>query len=232
MGLRGLVRSRQGRIVIHSNGWCANLSKGTRPIQCATEAKSQEGIQAIRNFLKLASGVDVSAIAQALVRHPELWNQNNFRTTFPGTPHVTVDDILLRFSDTSKCDTTSKVIGDDFPIWLPAADILFPSCAHIVYGLMAQVRAYQLDRLIISRIPPGGEILPHADNEGDYVLTDDRARYHCAIQGLPGSLYHCGNETVQMLTGEIWWFNAHEIHSVVNNSVDDRIHLLIDVRTR
>lgn len=186
----------------------------------------------MRNFLKLADGVDVYPIAHALVRHPELWDQNPFRTTFPNTPHVDVSDILLRFSDTSKCDTTTHVIGDDHPIWLPPADILFPHCQHLVYGLMAQTKAYQLDRLIISRIRPGGQILPHADNEGSYVQADDRARYHIAIQGLPGSLYNCGGDTVQMLTGQVWWFNAHEVHSVVNNSVDDRIHLLVDVRTR
>lgn len=193
----------------------------------------------MRNFHLVAQNVNVEPIAHALVRHPELWNQNNFRTTFPNTPHVDVDDIMLRFSDTSKCDTTTKVIGDDFPIWLPPSDILFPYCADIVYGLMHQVKAYQLDRLIISRIPPGGRILAHSDNEGDYVLADDRARYHVVVQGYPGSLYHCGQdingnggETVQMLTGQIWLFNAHEIHSVENNSVDDRLHLLVDVRTR
>lgn len=186
----------------------------------------------MRNFYRVAQNVNIAPIAHTLVRHPELWNQNDFRTKFPGTPHVDVDDILLRFSDTTKCDTTTKVIGDDFPIWLPPADIMFPHCADIVYGLMRDVGAYQLDRLIISRIKPGGQILPHADNEGDYVNTDDRSRYHVVIQGFPGSLYNCGNDTVQMLTGEVWWFNAHEIHSVKNNSVDDRIHLLIDVRTR
>jgi len=186
----------------------------------------------MRNFLRIAQNVNVSPLAHALIRNPHLWNADEFRTTFPGTPHIDVDDILLRFSDTTKCDTTTKVIGDDFPIWLPAAETLFPHCADIVFGLMREIRAYQLDRLIVSRIRPGGQILAHADNEGAYVNTDDRARYHVAIQGYPGSLYHCGSETVQMLTGEIWWFNAHEVHSIQNNSVEDRIHLLVDVRTR
>jgi len=50
------------------------------------------------------------------------------------------------------------------------------------------------------------------------------------LQGLPGSLYKCGDETVEMLTGEIWWFDAHSTHEVLNNSAGDRVHLLVDVR--
>jgi hypothetical protein len=51
------------------------------------------------------------------------------------------------------------------------------------------------------------------------------------LQGLPGSLYHCGDETVTMLTGSVWWFQHREIHSVENNAAGDRVHLLVDFRT-
>jgi len=101
----------------------------------------------------------------------------------------------------------------------------------IVLGLMTRVHAYELGRVIVSRLPPGGRILRHADRDGEYVQASDRARYHVVLQGLPGSLYTCGDETVCMQDGEIWWFNAHEEHEVINNSADDRIHLLVDVRT-
>jgi quercetin dioxygenase-like cupin family protein len=33
-----------------------------------------------------------------------------------------------------------------------------------------------------------------------------------------------------METGSAWWFNAHKCHWVVNDSADDRIHMLVDVR--
>jgi hypothetical protein len=55
-------------------------------------------------------------------------------------------------------------------------------------------------------------------------------RFHVVLQGLPGSLYHCGDEVVQMRTGTVWWFQHREVHSVENNSADDRIHLLVDFR--
>lgn len=184
----------------------------------------------MRNFFKLDGSVNVAPIEQALLRNADLWDANTFRTTFPGTPHVDVQDILIRFSDTKVQSTVGNVIGDDQPIWLPPYKLL-PEVKPVVLELMNAVGAYELGRLIISRIPPGGRILPHADNDGSYVQNPNRSRYHIVIRGLPGSLYHCGEETVCMETGSVWWFNAYETHSVLNNSIDDRIHLLVDVTT-
>jgi Aspartyl/Asparaginyl beta-hydroxylase len=183
----------------------------------------------MRNFYRLAAGVDIVPLANALARQPSLWNKNRFRTEFPGTPHGDVDDIWLRFSDTDKCDTTTNVIGDDFPIWHPAATKL-PQAKPIVLDLMRRVEAYELGRVLVTRLRPGGRILPHADTDGSYVNTEDRVRYHVVVAGEPGSMYRTGNETVCMRTGEVWWFNPMIEHEIINNSADDRIHLLVDMR--
>jgi aspartyl/asparaginyl beta-hydroxylase len=184
----------------------------------------------MRNFYRLAQGLNMNAIQHALARQPDLWNENTFRTTFPNTPHVDVDDIWLRFSDPAKCDTTSTVIGDDSPIWFHGA-LKLPEVQPIILDLMRAVSAYELGRVLITRIKPGGVILPHTDSAGDYVLTRDRVRYHVVIQGLPGSMYRTGDETVNMKTGEIWFFNPLLEHEVYNHSADDRIHLLVDLVT-
>lgn len=184
----------------------------------------------MRNFHKIAENVAVLPLAHALARNFELWNANRFRTEFPNTPHVDVDDIWLRFSDPKKCTTTSEVIGDDKPIWHPAAKLL-PEAKPIIVDLMRGVNAYELGRVLITRIPPGGRILPHSDAAGAYVNMGDIARYHVVLQGLPGSLFHCGDETVCMRTGEVWWFRADLVHAVENGSAADRVHLLVDLRT-
>lgn len=183
----------------------------------------------MRNFYRLAQGVDVQPLMHAVARQPWLWNQNTFRTKFPNTPHGEVDDIWLRFSDASKCDTTSTVIGDDNPVWHSAAAAL-PQAKQIGLNVMRAVDGYALDRTLITRLVPGGRIMPHADKDGAYVDDLSRSRYHVVLQGLPGSSYTCGDETVDMLTGEVWWFNPHLVHSIFNGSNDDRVHLLLDVR--
>lgn len=181
----------------------------------------------MRHFVQIAANVDVLPMLFALHRNPDLWNGERFRTTYPNTPHSQADDILLRFSDPSVCNTVSTVIGDDKPIWHPAASLL--PWQPIALDLMRRIGAYQLDRLMITRLKPGARIAPHADDEGEYVNAPHRARFHVVLQGLPGSLYHNADEVVCMKTGEVWTFNPLLVHSIENNSADDRIHLIADL---
>lgn len=176
----------------------------------------------------VAAGVDVVPLLQALVQQPELWNQNKFRTTFKDTPHGQVDDIWIRFS---KETPDTNEVADDMRqiVWYPAFQKL-PQVVPIIRDLMFRFNGYELQRCVITRLRPGGRILPHADNKGDYVHVGDISRYHVVLQGLPGSLYRTGDETVNMKTGEVWWFNALLEHEVQNNSADDRLHMLVDFR--
>ena len=183
----------------------------------------------MRNFHQIAENVAVLKLMHQVARHPELWNEHRFRTEFPNTPHAQVDDIWLRFSDPEKCTTTSNVIGDDRPVWYPAAKIL-DEAKPIILDLMRFLNGYELGRVLITRLRPGGTILAHRDDAGEYVHMKDIARYHVVLNGKPGSLYHDGDETVCMQTGSIWWFLPTELHAVENNSDDDRIHLLVDIR--
>lgn len=185
----------------------------------------------MRHFQQIAANVDVLPLLHAVTRSEHLFNRHRFRTTFDGTPHGAVDDILLRFSDPSiaRDGDTAAVMADGNCVWHPAATEL-PQARPIILDLMRRVEAYELNRVVITRLRPGGRILPHADNEGDYTADPHRARYHVVLQGLPGSLYHAEDETVTMLTGSVWWFEARVLHSVENNSADDRVHLLIDMR--
>lgn len=186
----------------------------------------------MRHFQPISTSAPFLPLMLALARKPELWNQHRFRTTYTNTPHIDVDDVLIRYSDPERTkDPTNlgPVQNDHGAVWYPAAQEL-PETKPVILDLMHLVGAYELGRVVISRIRPGGRILPHADAAGDYVNLGDIARYHVVLQGLAGSLFHCGGETVNMRTGEVWWFQAAEEHSVENNSADDRIHLIVDCR--
>ncbi len=163
------------------------------------------------------------------MRKPELWGMNKFRTTFKNTPHGDVEDIWLRYSEIKDTDGNEQVADASRSIWYPAFKEL-PQVRPVISSLMHTLGAYELGRVVITKLKPGGKILPHIDDAGEYVNLGDIARYHLVLQGLPGSLYRTGNETVCMRTGEVWWFRPDIEHEVINNSTDDRIHLLIDVR--
>lgn len=186
----------------------------------------------MRRFLKIVEGVDVFPTVQALQRREDLWNADPIRTTFPGSPHAEADDVLLRFEeigaapDDPDLDAKSEAAPRTFrPAWNA-----LPQVRNLLGPLMMRVGAYELTRVLITRLKPGGRIGAHADVRGTYANLPDIARYHLVLQGLPGSLFHCGEETVQMLTGEVWSFDARSVHMVENNSADDRIHLLADMR--
>lgn len=170
-------------------------------------------------FQKMGEGVMTLPLLHQLARNPHWWGADDVRTTFEGTPHADVQDILLRFG-----------AADGNDLEAVDRDILrsMPRAKEMALDLMRVVSGSRLGRMVITKLEPGKQILPHQDVLGQYA--DYYSRYHIVLQGLPGSLFTCGDETVNMRTGEIWWFDAHAMHSLKNNSDDDRLHLLVDVR--
>lgn len=173
----------------------------------------------MRYFFKLAEGVQVLPMMAAIARQPELWNADRMRQEFDKSPHAQVDDILLRFGATD---------GNDLEVADKPAFAALPGAKETALNVMRMVGGVRLGRVLVTRLEPGKKIAPHSDTLGAYAKY--YTRYHLVLQGFPGSIFTCGDETVQMLTGELWWFDAHAEHSVANNSKDDRVHMLIDVR--
>jgi hypothetical protein len=183
----------------------------------------------VRHFLKLADGVDIVPLLHALRVRPDLWNQNTLRTTHQLTPHKQVDDIWLRFNDLTPFlagGDAASIVDEHESICYPAWKDL-PQARSIIFDLLRRVEATRLGRVLITRMAPGKIIEPHEDG-GSHAAYYERV--HVVIQGLPGSLFNCGDETVCMKTGEVWWFDNAVTHSVQNNSADDRIHMIVDYR--
>jgi hypothetical protein len=191
----------------------------------------------MRNFFLLASGINVLPLALALRTHEHLWNQNTLRTRTPGSPHRQLDDIWLRMNDLTKCRQADvdpgPIVDHRECINYPALTEL-PEARSLIMMLMATVGAARVGRCLLSRMAPGRRILPHKDIGDDLTMYYDNEpyyrRFHIVIQGMPGSLFRCVEETVTMQTGEIWWFRNDLDHEVENNSADDRIHLVADLK--
>lgn len=174
----------------------------------------------MRYFHRILENVQIIPIMAAIARQPELWNTDDCRKEFDQSPHTAVDDILLRFGATD---------GDDLEaVNLPAWHKLPGLMMNNILDIMRLVNGTRLGRVLITRLAPGKKILAHSDVMGKY--SEYYTRYHLVLQGLPGSIFNCGDETVTMRTGELWWFDARAEHSVANNSQDDRVHMLIDMR--
>ncbi len=191
----------------------------------------------MRYFQRIAAGVDVLPLAHALQRKPYLWGAEPMRTLVHNGPHAEVDDVLLRFEDVPPALAAKASEGgaeawaefEALPLAFRPAWTELPEAKPLIQGLMVRVGAYELGRVVITKLRPGGCIYPHADT-GAYSETPDRSRYHVVLNSTPGSTFRCANEAVYMAPGDIWWFDPQSVHSVENNGVDDRLHLLVDVR--
>jgi hypothetical protein len=186
----------------------------------------------MRNFARVGE-YEMMPLQLALQTQPQLWDENPYRTGFEGTPFRGMSDILLRYSrpelheataDPDACIDSVDLVN--YPAWK-----LLPQCHDLIFNLMRSFRAIALGRVIIARLPPGGVIRPHADNYGKYALQQGGKRFHACVYAQPGVLFHCGGETIQMRTGEVYWFRHTETHCAENNSADERVHLLIDMET-
>lgn len=182
----------------------------------------------MKNFQLIASGLDTMPLLHALQLRADLWNENTLRTSHDATPHKEVDDVWLRFQDLAPYENgNAAAVVDEhesisYPAWFELS-----MAQDVVLDLMRRVRGVRLGRVLITRLRPGGKIDPHEDG-GEHAAYYER--YHVVLQGLPGSVFRCGTETVQMRTGEVWWFNNGIEHEVINNSADDRIHMIVDIR--
>lgn len=178
----------------------------------------------MQNFLKIAEGIDTIPALNALAVHENLWDENELRTTHPGTPHEQVSDIWMLFNHVP--DTVEEVVNDiqthPYRAWLE-----LPQIAGMAMDLMRRVGGIQLGRVLVTRLRPGCRITPHIDEGSPATFY---TRYQIALQSLPGAIFRAGDETVNFRSGEAWWFNNRVEHEVVNNSADDRVVLIVDVR--
>jgi len=176
----------------------------------------------MRNFQLLGSQ-NITPLLHQLALHTELWNQNTLRTEHPGSPHSQCDDVLLRFQG-----EVSTVVDDPECIWYPSWDVLTES-HKLIFDLAYMVKAERIGRILISRMAPGKVIAPHEDGG---AVASYYTRYQMPLQSEPGCIFDCDGERIQMAGGQVWWFDNKKTHSVVNNSANDRISMVVDLKTR
>ena len=190
----------------------------------------------MRNFLKLAQNAAVLPLLLALHRFQKsqgILKEDTYLRDYPQGPFGDTESVILRFPPRSVHETEEALrkheanFDQHENVDQPAFKLL-PEARPLVFGLMAAVQGERLGRVIINKLKPGGRIFAHKDTPAHAEYWD---RHHIVLQASPGVVFRAGEETVYMATGEIWWFDNSEEHEVINNSDDDRIHLVVDIRT-
>lgn len=90
----------------------------------------------------------------------------------------------------------------------------------------AKRRDAKLFTVVVTKLKPYCEVLPHID-EGTAYLTKDR--YHIVVNS-EGSVMECDGEKSIWSEGQLWWFNNKKMHAAYNNSGKGRIHVIFDLK--
>lgn len=185
----------------------------------------------MKYFHKIAENEAISSLLAAVMRQPELWNQNLLRTTFDNSPHRDVSDIWLRFNDVEKFNDENRyngVMDDHESVDYPAFARL-PHARSLIFNLMRFVEGKRLGRILITKLEPGKKVHPHRDSGSHAEYYD---RYHIVLKNSEGSIFRAGDEVVTMKAGDIYWFDNSAEHEVINDSYDDRIVMIVDIRSK
>lgn len=160
------------------------------------------------------------------IQRQELWKADTYLRDYPQGPFEDVETIFLRFPPASVTEMEREGKDQHECLWMDGA-LHLPAARPLIFSLMTTVEGERLGRVMINRIRPGGRIFPHADTPAHARYWD---RFHYVAQSSPGVVFRVGDEQVHMQTGECWWFQNLLEHEVINNSAEDRIHLVIDIR--
>lgn len=183
----------------------------------------------MKNFLKIAQGVDVTPLALELHQHPELWNVDTERLS-PNGPHYESDDIWVRMNDRTQFQESGNWQGfndEHESVWYPGFYAL-PSVRKIVFDLARRVEAERIGDIMIWRLEPGKKIHPHTDKSWHVGHYD---KFNVCIHSAPGAAFVYEGEAINDQPGDVHRFVNTVEHSVVNRSNEDYIVMVVCLRT-
>lgn len=176
-----------------------------------------------RLMARLRQSLLAPAIAELDANKP-LWSLHRERQSFPGSAHHDTEVIFLRGPEHFTKESYFSIPSFDFEDEIQALPLLW----DLACTMFKILQGKELGRVLIVRLKPLGEIDEHQD-QGDYADYFQRA--HLCLTADAHDYLACGDESIAMLPGELWWFNHHLTHFGENFSTDlSRIHMILDYR--
>jgi quercetin dioxygenase-like cupin family protein len=172
----------------------------------------------------------VEPIVQELAEHPELWNRFQMRTGYGDSPHQ-VDDIWCRYRSfddiTLKGMAIQEFVGTEHDsVWYDAIDVL-PNLRAFVFETCRYFEVERLGGVLITRIPPGGEVKWHTDAGWH---ANFYSKIALQIKSAPGQAFCFEDGKFECEPGTVYAFHNSVPHRVINPTDQERITLIMCVR--
>jgi hypothetical protein len=172
----------------------------------------------------ITSGFDVSPLIRQLEENPGLWDEHTLRTARYNTPHNAVSDIWVRFN------AWENFYGDAYKFTMePHESVWYPCIAKIpaAWSLARKVIRYTglrtLGGVLITRIPPHGEVKPHIDSGWH---AEKYEKFAIQVKGNKDQSFKFEDGELSAMPGDLYTFNNSMLHWVENNSDEERITII------
>lgn len=176
-------------------------------------------------FSILDEGIDVSAALTQIDGQPELWNTYANRILPVNSPHRETSDIWVRYRMATEINRPGHFDEPHESVWYPAWYAL-PALRPIVFRLAEAAEATRIGGILMTRIPPGGQVYPHHDKRtwhSEYYDT----KIWMPLRGNERCINWCEDEDIVMKPGTAYTFSNLKVHSVENNGDTERIVLIV-----
>jgi hypothetical protein len=175
----------------------------------------------------IASGLDVSQALKQLDANPDVWNRHTMRTEAYATPHKAVDDVWVRYNAWENFDgDVAAFNGPHASEWYPVVHQL-PAVWSLCRQVMRRVGGKTLGGVLITRIPPGGEVKPHIDtgwHAGHYE------KFAVQLRGNQQQAFCFEDAELRPEPGDLYTFDNSRLHWVRNDSDSERITLIVCIK--
>jgi len=166
--------------------------------------------------------LDVTALAERL-EDTSLYGKYDWRKE--KYAHRDMKDIWVRYNHP---DNIGEHFNDEHTsVWYPIIKEI-PEVLPVCTALMQVVNGERLGGVLITRLPPGGKIARHVD-EGWHAGYYDK--FFVPIKNEPGALFCWDDLTLEPNPGEVWQFDNSVPHWVENNSTEDRIAMIVCIKS-
>lgn len=163
----------------------------------------------------------------ALDGHPA-WDRYQVRTQ--QYVHSQISDIWVRFNPWRNWRGDLAAFNEPHTSeWYPVA-YQVPELRLLINDVLAEIPPAELGGVLITKIPPGGEVAPHVDRgwHADYYQD----KYAVQLKGNQQQAFIVDGVTLSAEPGEVYWFDNSRPHQVLNESDEERMTMIICTRPK
>lgn len=169
--------------------------------------------------------LDTSPLKEKLVSTPQLFGLHTWRSDVYA--HSDMKDIWVRYNAESKIG--ARFNDMHYPEWYPCYwKHLKPMVDLVVQPLMAAVQGESLGGVLITKLPPGACVKRHIDKGWHAQFYE---KFYVAVKNAPGAVFGFEGGDIAPNEGDVYCFNNGIPHWVNNFSTEDRISMIVCIRT-